>query len=59
MRTNNDNRSDEIVKRELYEKNIKNKYNVRFVVDDRPKVVRMWRSLSLFVFDVNQRNCEF
>lgn len=59
MRKDWDNRADEIVKRELYEQHILGKYNVKFIVDDRPKVVRMWRSLGLFTFDVNQRNEEF
>lgn len=59
MRPENDNRSDDTLKREFYENYIKGYYNVLFIVDDRPKVVRMWRSLGLFVFDVNQSGVEF
>ncbi len=32
---------------------------INFVVDDRPKVVRMWRRRGIFVFDVNQTGNEF
>lgn len=59
MRASGDNRSDDIVKSELYYNHIKDKYNVVAVFDDRPKVVRLWRSLGLFVFDCNYRNEEF
>lgn len=52
MRKTGDNRDDTIVKKEIYENYIKDKYNVTFVIDDRPKVIRMWRELGLFVFDV-------
>ena len=47
MRSTKDNRDDTVVKRELYETNIKGKYNVLFVLDDRNKVVKMWRELGL------------
>lgn len=44
MRPAGDNRKDSIVKRELYEQNIKGRYNVAFVLDDRNQVVDMWRN---------------
>ena len=47
-----DNRPDNIIKKEIYEKNIKNRYNVLYVIDDRKKVVEMWRELGLTVLDV-------
>lgn len=59
MRKEKDNRKDSIIKEELYLEHVKNKYNVAFVVDDRPQVVRTWRKLGLFVFDVNQSGFEF
>lgn len=59
MRKDGDVRSDDIIKLEIYNEFIKDKYNVYFVIDDRPKVIRMWRSLGLFVFDVNQGGYEF
>ena len=54
MRKTDDVRKDSIIKREMYEENIKGKYNVKFVFDDRPQVVRQRRELGLFVFDCNQ-----
>jgi len=52
MRKAGDSRCDTIVKREIYDTEIKDNYNVIFCVDDRPKVIRMWRTLGLKVFDV-------
>ena len=59
MRPIGDQRSDEMLKEEMYNKYIKNKYNVLAVFDDRPKVVRMWWKLGLFVFNCHQSNKEF
>lgn len=53
MRKVGDNRSDEIVKREMFDEYVEGKYNVEFVMDDRDKVVKMWRGLNLPVFQVN------
>lgn len=47
MRVAEDNRPDNIIKREIYDELIKGKYNVNFVLDDRNQVVEMWRSLGL------------
>lgn len=41
-RAKGDNRSDTIVKREIYESEIKPRFNVKLVIDDRESVVRMW-----------------
>ncbi len=47
MRAPGDSRRDSIVKRELYEKHIKGKYNVVAVFDDRPSVIReCWQALG-------------
>ena len=43
MRKDGDNRPDQIVKRELYERHVVGLYEVEGVLDDRAKVVRMWR----------------
>lgn len=59
MRAIDDNRGDEIVKKELYDTHIKDKYEVVGVFDDRMKVCRMWYELGLFVFNVNQGLKEF
>lgn len=47
MRPVNDQRPDDIVKLEIYEREIKGNYNVLFVLDDRAKVVAMWRAQGL------------
>ena len=52
MRSSGDSRPDYIVKRELWEKNIKDKYRVVAVFDDRPSVLRLWRELGFTTFDV-------
>jgi len=52
MRETGDKRSDEIVKQELYEQYVKGKYNVLYIIDDRKKVIDMWRKLGLTTLDV-------
>lgn len=47
MRKAEDYRSDVIVKREIFFEQIVKNYNVKYVLDDRNKVVQMWRSLGL------------
>lgn len=53
MRNVGDNRKDSIVKKELYESYIKDRYNVLAVFDDRDQVVEMWRSLGLTCLQVD------
>jgi hypothetical protein len=43
MRRDGDNRPDQVVKRELYEGHVQGLYEVEGVLDDRDRVVRMWR----------------
>lgn len=47
MRGAKDHRDDTVVKREIYEEKIRPSYDVLFVIDDRAKVVRMWRDIGL------------
>lgn len=47
MRKDGDTRNDTIVKQEIYEAEIKDKYNILFVLDDRLRVCRLWHSLGL------------
>lgn len=54
MREEGDKRRDAIIKREFFEQEIRGKYNVFAVFDDRPQMVRMWAALGVFVFNVNQ-----
>jgi hypothetical protein len=43
MRPDDDYRPDEVLKREIYETRIRDQFEVVGVIDDRAKVVRMWR----------------
>lgn len=43
MRKAKDNRKDSIVKREIFDEHVKDKYYISFVMDDRNQVVDMWR----------------
>lgn len=52
MRKAGDSRNDAIVKREIYETELKDKYNILAVFDDRNRVVDMWRSLGLTCLQV-------
>lgn len=58
-RDEEDTRADYIVKKDLFEQHVKDKYNVKFVVDDRPQVCRMWRSLGLKTLQVGDPHKEF
>lgn len=52
--------NDRVVKREMLEKYVMGKYNVLFVVDDRPSVCRMWRDeFGLRVMQVGDPHFEF
>ena len=59
MRPADDSRSDDILKSELYYLHVRGNYNVLGVIDDRPKVCRMWRNLGLNVFQVGNPDYEF
>jgi predicted kinase len=52
MRPPGDNRQDALVKREVFETEIRDRWRVVGVFDDRRQVVRMWRELGLTVFQV-------
>jgi hypothetical protein len=52
MRPLKDSRDDQLVKKEMLDRIRNDGYNPVAVIDDRPKVVRMWRKQGLFVFDV-------
>jgi hypothetical protein len=51
MRPAGNTEPDSIIKRRIYDEHIRGKFDVLAVFDDRPCVVRLWRSLGLFVFD--------
>jgi predicted kinase len=52
MRQTGDMREDSIVKKELFDTYIDPRYNVLFVLDDRDRVVKMWREQGLKVLQV-------
>lgn len=58
-RPTDDTRPDFEVKRELYENHIRGKYNVKYVIDDRPSVCREWRRLGLKTLQVGDPHKEF
>tara|TARA_R100000656_G_scaffold117522_2_gene90918 strand:+ start:12706 stop:13146 length:441 start_codon:yes stop_codon:yes gene_type:complete len=53
MRKAGDRRSDSDVKREIFRKNYKKK-DIWFVLEDRVKVVKMWRELELTCLQVSE-----
>lgn len=58
-RQEGDKREDTVIKEELYHKHIEGRYNVKFILDDRPSVCRMWRSLGLKVLQAGDPHVEF
>lgn len=52
MRATGDHRPDSEVKAEIFEREIRHRWRITAVFDDRNQVVRMWRSLGLTVFQV-------
>lgn len=55
MRGNHDKRDDVLVKGDMYDKLFKDKYKIETVIDDRPKVIRMWMEKGLSVIDVGNQ----
>jgi hypothetical protein len=51
MRMAGDMRPDDVVKAELFEAHLKDR-RIAYVIDDRERVVNMWRSKGLTVLDV-------
>jgi len=56
MRPEGDKRKDDVVKNELFEEHIAGKYNVDFILDDRNRVVDMWRAKGLKVLQCADGN---
>lgn len=52
MRKAEDKRADYVVKYEIFDREIRNKYDVRLVLDDRGQVVDMWRAIGLPTWQV-------
>lgn len=47
MRKENDYRTDCIVKEELYNEFVKDKFNIKLAIDDLPANANLWKSLGL------------
>jgi predicted kinase len=57
MRKSDDNRPDSVVKKEIYHEIFEGKYNILFILEDRNRVVEMYRKdLGLPVFQVKEGN---
>lgn len=50
---------DSIIKRRLFEENIRGKYFIEYVLDDRLQVCRMWYSLGLTLLRVGDPDADF
>lgn len=59
MRAEGDMRKDAIVKRELFDKHIRDKYNIVAVFDDRPQMIRLWNLMGLKTFACADPYLEF
>lgn len=55
MREEGDQRSDNIIKAELFER-VRKQYNILFALDDRDRVVRLWRAMNIPCFQVAPGN---
>lgn len=56
MRPVGDTRRDDIVKAELFDAHLRHRYNVRVSLDDRDRVVALWRRMGLPTWQVNYGN---
>ena len=54
MRKSGDFRKDRIIKKEIYDKYIKNNFNILFCLDDRNQVVEMWREIGVKCLQVQE-----
>lgn len=56
MRPEKDTRRDDIVKAELFDQHVRNRFNVRLSIDDRDRVVQLWRRMGLPCWQVAPGN---
>lgn len=55
MRSAWDGNKGYIIKKQLYDTFIKDKFNVLFVMEDEKYAIRMWKAEGLYVFNCDQR----
>lgn len=53
MRAVGDRRSDDVVKAGLFDEHVRHRFDVRMVLDDRDRVVALWRRMGLSCWQVN------
>lgn len=58
-RADGDTRKDTIVKEELFRTHVLPRFYTKYVIDDRPAVCRMWRSMGLKTLQVGEPHIEF
>lgn len=56
MRASDDGRPDFVVKAELFDQHIRGKFNIKFALDDRDQVVRLWRDMGIKTLQVADGN---
>jgi len=56
MRGDKDHRKAHELKREIYEKEVKDKYDVVACFDDDPEIIKMYQEYGLLTFQVGNRN---
>ena len=56
MRASGDTRRDDVVKNELFDVYVRHQYNVRVSLDDRDRVVALWRRMGIPTWQVNYGN---
>lgn len=56
MRAEGDRRPDDVVKSELFDAHVRDRFDVRFILDDRARVVALWRRLGLKCWQVDYGN---
>lgn len=56
MREQDNTEKDSIVKRRLFEENVRGKHFIEYVLDDRNQVVEMWRDMGLICLQVAEGN---
>jgi predicted kinase len=54
MRENKDMRKDSIIKAELFDRHVRDRWDVQFVLDDRNQVVDMWRAMGIKTLQVEE-----
>ncbi|MDJ0380015.1 AAA family ATPase [Streptomyces sp. G-G2] len=53
MRASGDHRQDDVVKAELFDRHVRDRFAVRVSLDDRDRVVAIWRRMGLPTWQVN------